>query len=102
MDVLDDLEGEAKEVCGPNPWLNYALPLHRAREWGLHKRVFDLLDEKGSGTVGRWELLRGMMDTPEVRGLLHLSTVPNQAEFDALTKAMGGEQQESDKPRHTT
>jgi len=46
MDVLDDLEGEAKEVCGPNPWLNYAQPLHRAREWGLHRRVFDLLDEK--------------------------------------------------------
>lgn len=52
--------------------------------------AFDLLDERGAGTIGRWELLRGMMDTPEVRGLLRLSTVANQSEFDVITKAMGG------------
>lgn len=46
MDVLDDFVGEAKEVCDVNPWLNYALPLHRMREMGFHDRVFDILDER--------------------------------------------------------
>jgi len=47
IDVLDDIEAEAKEVqeCG-NSWLNYALPLHRIREFGFHDRVFDLIDER--------------------------------------------------------
>jgi hypothetical protein len=46
MDVLDDFVGEAKEVYHVNPWLNYALPLHRMREMGFHDRVFDMLDER--------------------------------------------------------
>jgi len=46
MDVLDDFIGEAKEVNEHNPWLNYALPLHRLREMGYHHRVFDMLDER--------------------------------------------------------
>jgi hypothetical protein len=46
MEVLDDFVGEAKEVCHVNPWLNYALPLHRMREMGFHDRVFDMLDER--------------------------------------------------------
>lgn len=46
MDVLDDFVGEAKEVFDANPWLNYALPLHRMREMGFHDRVFDMLDER--------------------------------------------------------
>jgi hypothetical protein len=29
IDVLDDFSQEAEEVCKHNPWLNYALPLHR-------------------------------------------------------------------------
>lgn len=32
---------------GENPWLDYALPLHRLRETGYHDRVFDMLDENG-------------------------------------------------------
>ena len=43
--VLGDLGGEAKEVAAANPWLNYCLPLQRAREFGLSDRIFDLLDE---------------------------------------------------------
>jgi len=38
--------GEAAEVTKENPWLNYALPLHRLREFGFHDRVFDILDER--------------------------------------------------------
>jgi len=46
MEVLDDFMEEAKGVNEHNPWLNYALPLHRLREMGYHHRVFDMLDER--------------------------------------------------------
>jgi hypothetical protein len=45
-DVLDDFFGEALEVYLRNPWLNYALPLHRFRESGLYFHVLDALDEE--------------------------------------------------------
>ena len=45
MDILDDFEGEAKEIHHYNPWLVYGEPLHRLREWGLTLKEFDLLDE---------------------------------------------------------
>ena len=54
MEVLDDFAGEAAEVYDKNPWLNYALPIHRCREMGFYHRVFDLLDERA---LTRGELL---------------------------------------------
>jgi len=46
IEVLDDYVGEAAEVYEVNPWLNYGLPLHRMRENGFNKRVFDLIDQR--------------------------------------------------------
>jgi len=33
-------------VQAHNGWLVYGPPLHRAREFGLHNKLFDLLDEQ--------------------------------------------------------
>eukprot|EP00797_Seminavis_robusta_P000127 Sro100_g051160.2 (216) ;mRNA; r:29094-29741 len=46
VDVLDDHKAEAVEVNGHNPWINYALLLHRIREMGHYHPVLDLLDER--------------------------------------------------------
>lgn len=46
LEVLDDFLGECAEVQKKNPWLNYALPMHRCRELGYHDRLFDLIDER--------------------------------------------------------
>ncbi len=45
MDVLDDIQGEAKEVEENNPWLTYGEPIHRIREFGIPVKELDLLDE---------------------------------------------------------
>lgn len=44
--MLDDVQGEAKEVCSSNRWLSYTESLHRVREWGNVPKLFDLLDER--------------------------------------------------------
>jgi len=48
LDVIDDYEAEAAQVCGQNPWLNYALVLHRMRELGLQgsSSLLDFLDQR--------------------------------------------------------
>lgn len=46
LDVLDDILTENKQVVERNPWLNYALPLHQIREFGISIKVFDKIDEK--------------------------------------------------------
>jgi len=48
LDVLDDYESEAKQVYNHNPWLNYALVLHRMREMGLQgsSELLDYLHQR--------------------------------------------------------
>ena len=46
MDVLDDLESEAKEIAKVNDWLTYCEPLHRLREFGVMLKDLDLIDEE--------------------------------------------------------
>ena len=46
IDVLDDMVCESGEVHKSNPWLNYCEPLHRLREFGVHMKELDLLDER--------------------------------------------------------
>lgn len=43
IDVLDDLLGEGQEAMKANSWLNYAEPLHRMREFGVHLKEVTLL-----------------------------------------------------------
>jgi len=45
LEVLGGLRTEAAEVHAVNSWLTYAPALHEAREFGLHDKLFDLLDE---------------------------------------------------------
>ena len=45
LDVLDDLQSEAKEIQEANPWLTYPEYLHKWREFGTPSKELDLLDE---------------------------------------------------------
>jgi len=47
FDVIDDFFGESLEVYHKNPWLTYALPLHRFRELGFYASFLDVIDERG-------------------------------------------------------
>jgi hypothetical protein len=44
--VLDDYFEEAKAVVRYNKWINYAMPLHRAREMGFSHPLFSVLNER--------------------------------------------------------
>ncbi|KAG8460535.1 hypothetical protein KFE25_013185 [Diacronema lutheri] len=46
LNVLDDLHAEAHEVAEHNPFITYGAPLHRLREWGVHEKVVDVIDER--------------------------------------------------------
>lgn len=69
LDILDDLQGEAKEVHDSgNGWFVYTPLIHRVREGGTMEKLFDLLDERPFTTVEIAAflelLLRGPHDEP--------------------------------------
>ncbi|KAL3936042.1 MAG: hypothetical protein SGBAC_008555 [Bacillariaceae sp.] len=68
LDVLDDYHAEAAEVAQNNPWLNYALIVHRMREMGQSSQLFDLLDERTLTRVELAEFCQLIFGTPEERG----------------------------------
>lgn len=69
LDILDDLQGEGKEVHeAGNAWLAYSPLIHRIREGGTNVKLFDLLDERPFTAVeiGMFMdlLFRGHSDAP--------------------------------------
>jgi len=68
LDVLDDYHAEAAEVAQHNPWLNYALIVHRMREMGQSSQLFDLLDERTLSRDELSEFCQLIFGTPEERG----------------------------------
>ena len=46
IDVMDDIEGEFKEIRSFNPCLEYLAPLHQFRESGVRIADLDLIDER--------------------------------------------------------
>lgn len=71
MDVLDDLEGEAKEVMAVNDWMVYGEPLHRMREFGASIKEMDLLDEAALSSEQMRVLLSYMISNGNPRDLPH-------------------------------
>lgn len=59
LDVVDDHQAEACQVRAHQPWLNYALLLHRMREMGHYHPLLSVLDERP-------------LTAPEIRKFLQL------------------------------
>lgn len=98
LEVLDDEGGEAIEVTQNNRWLNYAPQLHRAREWGLQNKLFDLLDEAALMPFQQRqfvELLLGCEPLPEpeldaaaFRAAVHVALKSLPPVYDPVVKQM--------------
>jgi len=71
LDVLDDWEGEAREVVAVNPFINYTQQLHYAREFGLAHPIFDLMDEKAFGASEVTQFLGLLFGQGSVQELPH-------------------------------
>jgi hypothetical protein len=62
LDILDDPIGEAAEIESVNRWLNYGVPMHRMREWGVHLRELDLIDEQQLSATQILSILGHILD----------------------------------------
>jgi hypothetical protein len=82
MDVLDDFMGESVEVYQHNPWLTYALPLHRLREFGVRLKALDLVDESTLSSEQVQQVCEVLFNVP------HHSLPHPEAEFDAFMKTI--------------
>lgn len=65
LEVLDDIESEAKEIASAgNRWLAYSPLLHALREGGTFVKLFDLLDERKLTPVESMILARMLLQDP--------------------------------------
>lgn len=65
LEVLDDIESEAKEIASAgNRWLAYSPLLHAIREGGTFVKLFDLLDERRLTPVEAMILARMLLQDP--------------------------------------
>ena len=66
LEVLDDPVSEGHEVHDHAPYLTYALPLHRLREWGTSVKLLDVLDERHLTLGEVLDLVRFLFGTDDV------------------------------------
>jgi hypothetical protein len=90
IDVLDDHVAEAREVYHHNPWLNYALILHRMREMGQDHRLFDVLDERPLDRMEVRDFVSGILFG---RTADHRWNVYDEAEWARFVEEVGMWQQ---------
>jgi len=98
MEVLDDEFGEAAEVHGHNAFLTYGPLLHRAREFGLHNPLFDLLDEQAlvpnqvrlccEALLGCGTLPEPEADLPAFKAAVREGLTGVAPTFDPVSRAM--------------
>eukprot|EP00927_Polykrikos_kofoidii_P044892 TRINITY_DN38764_c0_g1_i1.p1 TRINITY_DN38764_c0_g1~~TRINITY_DN38764_c0_g1_i1.p1 ORF type:complete len:587 (-),score=98.21 TRINITY_DN38764_c0_g1_i1:80-1738(-) len=100
LEVIDDLQSEAKEVHKVgNSWLVYTPLIHRLREGGFFLKLFDLLDERRLTRmevalvcqllVGRLGERAFTLDTKAFCASLRENLVEATPVFDTRTTSMG-------------
>ena len=87
MDVLDDLRGEALEVNSVNSWLVYGEPLHKAREFGIHHKLFDLIDETRFSPGQIKEFCEFLLGNGSELLTLRLTTMPSRLRSKLRSRA---------------
>ena len=65
---IDNLKGES--IMSANPWLTYGEPLHRLREFGVHLKELDMIDEAALSAEQMRSVVSIILDIP-------LESLPN-------------------------